>query len=285
MTAQIATTHPVAPEMSFGEDTFDPVGPERVVEIQRRRILAATVELTGERGAVEVAVANVVERAGISGRTFYELFADRDECFLAAVDDGIARASRAVMGAYEPERKWVERVRGALVSLLAFLDGERGIATVLIVDSLSMGAQVRARRAHVVAQLIAVVDGGRKEARSGLLPAPVTAEGIVGGVLSVVHSRLLSPRGGSLLELTGQLMSMIVLPYRGVATAQRELERPAPEPTATDGPVLTNPLRGLRMRLTYRTVRVLLAIAEQPGASNRQIAVGAGITDQGQISK
>jgi DNA-binding MarR family transcriptional regulator len=39
------------------------------------------------------------------------------------------------------------------------------------------------------------------------------------------------------------------------------------------------------MRLTYRTVRVLTFIGEHPGASNREIAEGAGIADQGQISK
>ncbi len=39
------------------------------------------------------------------------------------------------------------------------------------------------------------------------------------------------------------------------------------------------------MRLTYRTVRVLMVIGEHPGASNREIAEGAGIADQGQISK
>ena len=39
------------------------------------------------------------------------------------------------------------------------------------------------------------------------------------------------------------------------------------------------------MRLTYRTVRVLSVIGEQPGASNRQIAEDSGIVDQGQISK
>jgi len=39
------------------------------------------------------------------------------------------------------------------------------------------------------------------------------------------------------------------------------------------------------MRLTYRTVRVLLTIAQHPGASNRQIGEHAGVHDQGQISK
>lgn len=39
------------------------------------------------------------------------------------------------------------------------------------------------------------------------------------------------------------------------------------------------------MRITYRTVRVLIAIADTPGASNREIATAAGIGDQGQVSK
>ncbi len=39
------------------------------------------------------------------------------------------------------------------------------------------------------------------------------------------------------------------------------------------------------MRITYRTVRVLIAIGSQPGASNREIATAAGIGDQGQVSK
>ena len=39
------------------------------------------------------------------------------------------------------------------------------------------------------------------------------------------------------------------------------------------------------MRLTYRTLRVLGAVAERPGASNREVGAAAGMTDQGQISK
>ena len=46
-----------------------------------------------------------------------------------------------------------------------------------------------------------------------------------------------------------------------------------------------NSVEGFDMRLTYRTVRVLVAIAAQPGLSNSQISQRAGITDQGQISR
>jgi DNA-binding MarR family transcriptional regulator len=62
------------------------------------------------------------------------------------------------------------------------------------------------------------------------------------------------------------------------------MDIPAPARTRTPARH-KDPLEGLNMRLTYRTVRVLMVIAEHPGASNREIAEGSGIVDQGQISK
>jgi DNA-binding MarR family transcriptional regulator len=41
----------------------------------------------------------------------------------------------------------------------------------------------------------------------------------------------------------------------------------------------------LEMRLTYRTVRCLIFIGEHPGSSNREIARGAEVPDEGQTSK
>jgi hypothetical protein len=75
-----------------------------------------------------------------------------------------------------------------------------------------------------------------------------------------------------------------VLPYLGRAAAARELARPVP-PRRRVAPPQGDPLRDLHMRLTYRTVRALAAIAANPGASNREIADAAGVQDQGQMSK
>ena len=55
----------------------------------------------------------------------------------------------------------------------------------------------------------------------------MTAEGLVGAVFAVIHARILEPERGSLIELLGPLMSMIVLPYLGVRAAAGELKRAA----------------------------------------------------------
>jgi DNA-binding MarR family transcriptional regulator len=78
---------------------------------------------------------------------------------------------------------------------------------------------------------------------------------------------------------------MIVLPYLGPAAARKELSRPVPKVPVKRDRGERDPISRLDMRLTYRTVRVLLAVAAQPGDSNRGVAARAGIGDQGQISK
>jgi AcrR family transcriptional regulator len=277
--------HKGAPQSgSISGNGVSAAGRARVAEIQRARLVSAMIEVSAERGFVDASVARVVARAGVSRRTFYELFEDREDCFLAGLDEGIAQASRHVLDAYDPEVGWAERLRTALTSLLSFLTYQRGVGRLLVVGSLGAGAPALDRRRRVLAQIITVVDEGRLEMRTGSQPPPLTAEGIVGGALSILHGRLLEgdPR---LSALVNPLMCMIVLPYLGPAAARRELGRAVPTQRALVTRPADDPLRDLGMRLTYRTVRVLMAVAAAPGASNREVGGEAGIADQGQISK
>lgn len=261
------------------------LGPERMIEIQRARILSAMVEVSAELGAAHVTVAHIVDRAGVSRRTFYELYQDRDHCFLGAFDEAVARASRCVLDGYDPAAPWVVRVRSLLTGLLAFLEAQRGAGQLLLVGSLGAGAAALERRRRVIDQMLALVDEGGGEVRSAAELPVLMAEGIVGGVLSVLHARLIDGDREPLLPLVGPLMSMIVLPYLGPAAARRELARRQPEPLVRVAVAPADPLRDMRMRLTYRTVRVLSAVAGHPGSSNREIGLAAGMQDQGQISK
>jgi AcrR family transcriptional regulator len=260
----------------------------QVVQIQRARILAGMYYVVAERGAAGVSVADVVARSGVSRRTFYEVFSDREDCFLAAFDDALALAAARVLPAYRGERKWRERIRAGLVALLRFLDEEPVMARLLVAESLSLGARALERRRVALSQLIEAVDAGREESKMDPQLLPLTGEGTVGGALSIVQRRLIgSPHDEALVKLTNQLMGMIVMPYLGPAAARRELDRPFELPTGEQPRkhLSADPFKDAGMRLTYRTVRVLLAVAEHPNASNRKIGELAEIHDQGQISK
>jgi AcrR family transcriptional regulator len=261
-------------------------GREKVSEIQRARILAAMTEVASERGAGSVTVAHVVARSGVSRRTFYELFEDREACFLAAFEEAAARISARVVPAYEAGGRWRVRVRAGLEALLDFLDEEPETGRLCIVETLAAGPRALQRRGCVLEAVRHAVEEGRRETK-GREPPPMTAEGVVGAVSSLLHARLVASvsRPVSFAELLGPLMGMIVLPYLGSAAAAREVERPAAPRSERPKGVGRDPLRELDMRLTYRTVRVLLATAQSPGASNRQLADASGVHDQGQISK
>ena len=268
-------------------------------------MLAALVDVVAEHGAANLTVTHVVSRSGVSRRTFYEIFEDREDCLLATLENAVARIARDVEEAHGQSGSWRARIRAGLVVLLELLDDDPEIARLLIVESLAAGPRALVYREQVLAPIVAAVDDGRTQAKRGNGPPPLTAASVVGGVLSVLHSRLLtgapglrgadvpgpcpvesSPTGSpGLVELTSSLMSMIVLPYLGQAAAQKEMEQPPPRRLEAPRERFKDPLGDLDMRLTYRTVRVLAAVATSPASSNRQLGQAAGIEDQGQISK
>ena len=257
-----------------------------MAQIQRARILDAMIEACRERGAGRVTVGHVISRAGVSRRTFYELFADREACFLAAFDEALERASRRVREIYDPAAKWRVRIRAALTALLELFDDEPATGGLLVVESLLAGPAALERRSRLLAGMIAEIDAGRAEARrSGGEVTALTGEGVVGAALSIVQARLSEEDTGPLRTLVNPLMAMIVLPYLGTAASGQELARPLAPRRPVPARRSAEPLRDLELRLTYRTVMVLRAVGQQPGASNRQVGIAAGISDQGQISK
>ncbi len=256
-----------------------------VAEMQRRRLLTATLELAAKGGVQAMSVAALCERAGLSRRTFYELFDDREDCIHAAFEDALDRTVQVVSRAAAAQKRWRERVRAGLATLLTLLDHEPGLGRLLVVEALGCGPPTLDLRRRVLAQAARVIDEGCAEARAGRVPSPLTAEGIVGAVLSVIHARMLAGDPRPLVELTGPLMALIVHPYLGSAAAERELERTTHVAPILASRLAADPFKDLPIRLTYRTACVLSSIAQSPGASNKQVAEASGIADPGQISR
>lgn len=273
------------------------------------RLILAAAQAVADLGAGDVAVVDIVARAGVSRKTFYELFADRDQCLLAAFEEALARVAREVLPVWGVEAEWASRVRGALAGILGFIDREPGLAELLLASD-SVGVLAR-RRLQVLSLLADAIDEGRALRRAPGNLTALTAEGLVGAVLAIVRARRLAgERVGGLL---GELMAIVVLPYRGPAAAARQQRLPVqrkhspPAAAATTNTAaaakatvaesarvgavapVANPFKDLGVRVTYRTVRVLAAIAElsETGVapSNTQVASQSGVADLGQMSK
>jgi AcrR family transcriptional regulator/DNA-binding MarR family transcriptional regulator len=263
-----------------------------VSELQRARLLSATFALVGERGYEGVSARSVSERAGVSNRTFYEAFSDREDCFLAAFDHAVDGLGLVLGPLYESEGEWVAKVRAGLAALLQTLEREPAVRRLVFVEALRAGPRVLARRAAVLEQLAGVIDGGRAGCEVATELPEMTAAAVVGATFGVIHARLLEVSPAPLSELLGALMATIVLPYRGSAEAARELERPAPgistRAAQRNGSLFGRPLGSaspVDYRLTVRTQMALAAIAGHPDLNNREVSEIIGLADQGQVSR
>lgn len=255
----------------------------QMVKMQQRRLTGALVEVVGGDGLPGATVGAVCQRAGVSRRTFYELFEDRDACLLVALESALARLADEVLPAYQGPGSWHERVRSALSVLLERFDADLALARMCVVETLRAGPAVQECRARALSALVEAIDEGRGEA-AATVPS-LTAQGVVGGALAVLHAHLIERSGVRLSDLLGSLTAMIVHPYLGPASAEEELAGPVVGASKGAGRSSKDPFSGVTIRFTYRTAQVLAAIAECPGASNRQVGHGAGIADEGQTSR
>jgi AcrR family transcriptional regulator len=252
---------------------------------QRSRLLAAALEEASQHGRGQTSVAVIIARARLSRKTFYDLFENRDDCFRAVFEQALTEIADVMAVAYEDtDGNWSERLRAALAALMGFLELHRDVAAFTLAYLVEDASRDPEYRALVLKRLRGVVERGRSQANPLHAPSPLAAEVVVGGALAVLHARVRT-NSWHLGALVNPLMWMIVLPYLGPAAASSELQRTPPKRLARPARSGSGPLDGVSMRMTYRTSRVLKAIAEDPGGSNQDIGEQAGITDPGQASK
>jgi AcrR family transcriptional regulator len=284
------------------------VGGRRVSWVNRRRLLEAAAAAASELGPSRVSVKEIVTRAGLSRGTFYALFADRDSCLAAVLEDlveDIETTSRAEAGR---ARTAAERIARGLAGALRAADTDAAAAA-------SCSAAPAARhephllkaQAKATDRLAEAIARARSElgarAVAGTRPPRVSAEEMLGRV----RKHLGEERKRPLIGLYGELMGVLAGPCLGpdgaapgalkppratVAGSGRAgvaAERPAAErdwvPARSREEPGEGSAAGGRVRLTRRTREVLETLRAHPGAGNRSLARHAGGVDAGQISK
>jgi AcrR family transcriptional regulator len=196
-----------------------------VVENQRERILAAVADVTSAAGYRDMTVADVIVTAGVSRRTFYEHFKNKDDAFMAAFDAVLAQLLAVVQEAYRGEEYPLDRLRAGLMAFLDFVSREPAFARMCIVEALAAGPEAVARRNAAMAQFAALLDGTAAELGTPARPALLTAETIVGGVYEVIYTRVVRGEIRELPQLLPDLMYSAVLPYAGPPAALAEYRR------------------------------------------------------------
>jgi AcrR family transcriptional regulator len=283
--AECAREWPVSSVSAADPAADEQLQKDLVREVQRMWILSAVAKLAREKGPESLTVREIIARAGVSRRRFYELFESSRDCFEAAFEEALTKATEQVLTASEGRGDWVQRLRSGLLALLSFIDAEPELARLCVLGATTVRPAMLARRRDTLAEAAIFFEEGRVSVPVELQPPPLTAESLVGGTLSVIQARMLEPEAAPLVELLNPLVSVIVLAYKGPAQARRELSRPMPRGEASTAAHDARNSVALDMRLTYRTLRVLAVIGTNPGISNRAVGEAAGIANAGQISK
>ena len=185
---------------------------EVVHEIQRGRLLDATVDVIAEEGYLDATVHKILKRAGISRRTFYEIFTDKQGCFIAAYDEAADHLLALVQAACREGDSPEGRIENGLRALLEFVEREPKVARTCIVEVMAAGGAARERRAQTMEQLTGLVVDALEESYGDLDEALLRGRLLTGGVHEMVYGALADGEPEGLSELAGEVAASHLSP-------------------------------------------------------------------------
>jgi AcrR family transcriptional regulator len=237
---------------------------------QRERILGGMIETAAERGYAAATIAQVIAHAGVSRPTFYEYFANKDDCFTAALGDLqvqlLADMSQAVH-AEAPECAW----QAATATLLAFAGSEPSKAEVLLNEGMAAGPRALGLRDDGIAQMAEIIEAAHEQLAPDTATPDISPRLMIGGTCRLLASHLRHRERG----MTGLLQELLdwIASYEQPAGGHRwrtlqPMPAPAPSPFLGDIGLLAQSALGPgRPRLSKLQVaenhrqRILLATA------------------------
>ena len=200
-----------------------------VVASQRARLLEAVGRAVAEKGYADTRIDDIVRGAGVSKKTFYEHFADKEDCFLAAYEASAEELFERVRDAQgAPEGDWLERTRAGIVAYLRWLAAEPALARVFLIEVGAAGpraAESRERLRDRYAELLAQL---QEDARSNFPELPELPSEIFHAVVAAVDDIVVREirEGGAedLLRLEPILRYLQVSLLAGPQVAARSAE-------------------------------------------------------------
>ncbi len=178
--------------------------PERVL-----RALAATV---AEKGYPATTVAEIVERASTSQRTFYEHFANKEDALIAALDSGSAQMLGTTLPAFRRAQEWKLAVRGAYEAMFAFGVEEPEYSRLGAVEMYAAGKRALQTRDTIMEGLEALLAPGYELAPD---TPPIAAEAIGGAIYALVYDQVKANGPETLPELVPMATYMTLAPFLG----------------------------------------------------------------------
>ena len=171
----------------------------------RKRLLAAMAQTLRSREYHDVTIADIVQAARTSRRTFYEHFADKEECVVELLRDSVARTVRRIEADVDPEAPWPDQARQAIESLVGSVAAEPEVHLTWLRAAPSLGPRGRALSREAMASFIALTqslaDTPALHAAGLATPSRQQSIVLVGGLRELIDITL--EEGGDLHDVVG----------------------------------------------------------------------------------
>ncbi len=167
---------------------------EQVAADQRERLFEALLEVVNERGFAGTTISGLVQRAGVSRRSFYEHYENKEQCLLAAFDDSVERLARRMVAGLNPDADVRAQIEGLLRGLFDATVERPQAARLVCVEIGAAGDAGAERWAQGAARLEQVIGHLFEQAPGeGTIPEPV-AKAVVGALRKIVYARVIGAR-------------------------------------------------------------------------------------------
>ena len=182
--------------------------------------MAGAIDSFGEHGYQQSSIATIVSAAGVSRRTFYVYFVNKEDCFLSAYDTVIEWLEREAHLAVEGVDDWAARVRAATETVLALFAEDQRLARLCAVEIFLAGAASESRHRVLVDRLSDLLREGREEAPAGASFPPRLEPALIGGAVSLIARFSGAGEGGRLTELTPEVTEFLLAPYMAAGVSR-----------------------------------------------------------------
>jgi AcrR family transcriptional regulator len=191
-----------------------------VIKNQRDRIFASLACVCSAKGYANVTVQDITDDAGVSRRTFYDLFADKEQCFLAAYDLVVERLWREVEAAYSSgELPWTGRISAALRAIVRLYIAEPDFARLITVEVLGAGHAALARRDAALRRFAVFFEPAAAQLPDAIAEREVLVQAVIGGLYEILYIYSIEGRTERLPAILPELVYCVVVPYLGPAAA------------------------------------------------------------------
>jgi AcrR family transcriptional regulator len=200
------------------------IGEDAVAENHRLRIMFATAELVQEGGYTATTIAEITKRAGVDGRVFYRMFADKQEAFSAIHELGFQQLMATTAGAFFAAEEWPERMWSALGTLTDWIEGNPAVAHVGFVESYAVGPTAVQRVDDSLIAFTIFLQEGYQHQPIEHPPSPQALEAIVTCVFEIIYRELRRSDEPKIAATLPALIYISLTPFLGVAETNRFID-------------------------------------------------------------